>query len=224
MSSSIVSTSSSLKVTALLIFLFGLASQKHAVTSFVGDRETFATTIVSCANRMTTKVIDADAPHSFDLSQNEWKIFEIFQEANTQCDCQVMCYDTKSRIDVYLTFDRRPRLKDEWNDWDCDATLPSNKQNCSAIAPEPDSTCRVAVHGDSLERPRSKCSITCNIDVPQDPCIANPSDPVCVCQANPTNPACYCPSNPSDPQCVCFLNPLSLECFCVSHPADPACI
>jgi hypothetical protein len=231
MPSSFVSTG--LQVTALLVFLFGLASQKHAVISFA-DRATFSTTIVSCFNRVTTKEIDAFAPHEFYLSQNEWKIFKVFQDADIGCDCQVMCYDARSRVDMYLTFERRPRLNDNWDGWDCDATLPSNNQTCNALAPEPNSHCRVAVHGDSFERPHSKCSITCNVDIARNPCIANPADPTCFCLTNPVSPTCLCLSTPTDPSCLCITNPANPAClclitptapgcFCITNPADPSC-
>ncbi|GAX18229.1 hypothetical protein FisN_31Hh018 [Fistulifera solaris] len=153
----------SLKAAALLVFVFGIASQKHAV-AFSGDRSIFKIALLSCFNRITTRMIDSGAEESFDLNEHEWIIFEVFQEVDIGCACTVTCLDESSRIDVYLTYERRPRLYDNWDGWDCKETLPSNTQTCEVLAPEPDSTCRVAVRGDLLDRPHSKCTITCNVD------------------------------------------------------------
>jgi hypothetical protein len=162
MKSSFVATS--LKVTALLVFLVGLASQKHAVTSFVGDRATFKTTIVSCFNRIGVKDLDSGGPSDFTLSENEWKVFKVFQDADSTCSCTVTCEDANARIDMYMTFERGPRLSDNWDGWVCRETLAFNTQSCIEAVPGPDSTCRLAVRGDTFARNHSPCSVTCTVD------------------------------------------------------------
>ncbi|GAX21733.1 hypothetical protein FisN_31Lh018 [Fistulifera solaris] len=153
----------SLKITALSVFLFSISSQNHAV-AFFGDRATFTTALVSCFNRLTTRVIDSGATEVFDLNENAWIIFEVFQEADVGCNCTTTCLDVTSRVDMYLTYEHRPRLNDNWDGWDCRQTLPKNTQTCQVSVPEPDSTCLVAVRGDLLDRPHSKCEIRCTVD------------------------------------------------------------
>lgn len=153
----------SLKVAALLVFLVGLASQKHAVTSF-GDRSTLGTFINSCFKRTFEKDIDSGGPESFKLSKKEWKLFKVFQSADTNCECTVSCNDPNSRIDVYATFERRPRLDNDWDGWACRETLAFNTQTCFINATAADSTCRVAVRGDTIDRPHSACNVTCTVD------------------------------------------------------------
>ena len=160
--SSIVSIS--MRVAALFLFVVGLASQQHAVVTSFGERATFKTFFVSLFNRVFTREIDSGGAESFDLSENEWKIFKVFQDADSSCSCTASCEDTNARIDMYLTFERRPRLSDNWDGWACKQTLALNEQTCTEAAPEPDSTCRVAIRGDSFSRPHNDCTVTCTVD------------------------------------------------------------
>lgn len=162
MPSSIVSTS--LKVTALVVFVIGLASHQHAITTSIAERATFRTSFVTFFGRVFTRDIDSGGNETFTLSQRQWKLFEVFQEADANCDCTVTCADTNSRIDVYMTYESRPRLNDNWEGWDCKETLASNTQTCNEAAPGPNSRCTVAVRGDSFDRPHSECTISCNVD------------------------------------------------------------
>ena len=127
---------------------------KHAVatSSLDVDHALFKTFLVSFFHRITIRKIDSGATQSFDLSQNEWKIFEVLQKAETNCACTVTCEDSNSRINLYLTFERRPHLSDEWKGWACQQTLASNTQTCSASVPQSGATCRVAVRGDEFSR------------------------------------------------------------------------
>jgi hypothetical protein len=156
------SSFSYIKVITLLLFLVGLVSQKHAFTSF-GDRATFHIFFLSFVNRITTKEINAGATYSFDLSQNEWKIFKVSPKFNIDCICIASCDNPSNILHMYMTFERRPRLNYNWDGWVCKETEAFNTQTCAGEIPEPDATCRVAVRGDTFDRPHSQCSITCYI-------------------------------------------------------------
>lgn len=135
-----------------------------ATSSLFGDRDTLGTFVTTCVNQMTTRTLDSGGERSFRLNQNEWKVFEVYQDADETCDCSITCLDTKARVDLYVTFDRRPRLEDNWDGWDCKETLASHEQTCQVLVPEPDSTCRVAVHGYLFERRFSDCTLVCTVD------------------------------------------------------------
>jgi hypothetical protein len=146
----------------LLLVLVSLGLQKHAVTLF-GDRATFHIFFLSFVNRITTKEIGAGATYSFNLSQNEWKIFKVTPKFNIDCVCTAFCDQPNSILHMYMTFERRPRLNYNWDGWVCKETDMFNTQTCAGEIPEPDATCRVALRGDTFDRPHTLCSITCNI-------------------------------------------------------------
>jgi hypothetical protein len=147
----------------LLLTLLGVTC--HATDLFGGDdRDTVGTFVTTCFNQLTTRTLDSGGERSFRLNQREWKVFEVYQEADIGCDCTIECLDPKARVDLYLTFERRARLEDNWDGWACKETTAQSTQTCNALVEEPDSVCLVAVHGYLFEQRFSECTLTCTVD------------------------------------------------------------
>ncbi|GAX21734.1 hypothetical protein FisN_31Lh019 [Fistulifera solaris] len=151
---------------ALRVFLLTLLGVTcHATDLFGGDdRETIGTFVTTCFNQLTTRTLDSGGELSFRLNQREWQVFEVFQPADIGCDCTLSCLDPNARVDLYVTFERRARLDDNWDGWACKETTAQNPQICKALVEEPDSVCRIAVHGYLFERRSSECTLTCSVD------------------------------------------------------------
>lgn len=159
-----------MKWTTTLVFacvvLLLQASPIHAMesTALFGDRDTVGTFVNSCWNHIMTRNLDSGGEMSFRLNKGEWEIFKVEQDADIGCDCTITCLDTTARVDLYVTFERRARLNDNWDGWACKETLASHTQTCQALAPEPQSTCRVAVHGYLFQQRYSECTLVCTVD------------------------------------------------------------
>lgn len=158
---------STVKLGALMavLALCGLiGSSMTSVAPF--EREVVYNRIIDFFRRRAifTEKVDAGAEETFYLSQNEWKLFEVYQEPQFDCSCTITCADPSSRVDVYLTFNPRVRFNDNWDGWACKETTASNSQVCSAVSAEPGIACYAAVRGDRIYRGHQACTVLCNID------------------------------------------------------------